>query len=273
MEKLIITLALTGNVPTKALNESTPMTPEEIADQIEEGMEQGVSIAHLHARDENGEPTHSRACFEAILNEIQRRSLNVITQCSTGARGGENTPECRGQMLDLPFEMASLSAGSSNFPDSVNANSPRLIAALAEKMYANGIKPEIEAFDSAMITNTSYLLKKGILKSPLHFNMVMNVPGSIAGSIKNLLFMSEIIPPGSTWTVCGIGSAQVPMLTAGILLGGHVRTGLEDTLSLRKGVPATNRTLVERVLRIAGELGREIASPAEAREILGLKAK
>lgn len=271
MEKLIITLALTGNVPTKALNPNTPITAEEIVDQIEIGLEQGISIAHIHARDEEGKPTHSRQQFEKILNLIHRRNLNVITQCSTGARGGENTAECRGQMLNLPFEMASLATGSSNFTSSVNANSPKLISSLANKMYANGIKPEIEAFDCAMISYASFLLKKGIIRAPLHFNMVMNVPGSIQGTVKNLMFMTEIIPPGSTWTVCGIGNSQVPMLTTGMLLGGHVRTGLEDTLNYTKDVPASNKMLVDRIIRLAKELGREIASPDEARKILGLK--
>ncbi len=271
MSKLIITLALTGNIPTKALNASTPITAIEIADQIETGLEQGISIAHIHARDESGNPTHDRRYFEAILNEIHRRQLDVITQCSTGARGGDNSIECRGQMLDLPFEMASLATGSSNFPSSVNANSPQLIHALAKKMYSHGIKPEIEAFDCGMISNASFLLKKGILKDSLHFNMVMNVPGSIQGTIKNLLFMTEIIPQNSTWTVCGIGKAHVSMITAGILLGGHVRTGLEDTLVYSGNIPADNKILVSRVIQIAKDLEREVASPAEAREILGLK--
>lgn len=270
MEKLIITLSPTGNVPTKELNPSTPVTPIEIVDQIEECMELGVSLAHIHARDDEQQPTHERARFEAILNEINRRGLDVITQVSTGARGGENSIACRGQMLDLPFEMGSLATGSSNFPTGVNANSPQLIEALATKMYANGIKPEIEAFDCGMISNASRYMKKGILQSPLHFNMVMNVPGSIQGTIKNLMFMTELLPEKSTWTVSGIGPSQVTMLTAAILLGGHVRTGLEDTLLYKKGVPATNRMLVERVVRIAKELGREIATPAEARKILGL---
>ncbi len=270
MEKLIITLAPTGNVPTKELNPTTPITAVEIVDQIEECLELGIAIAHIHARDEDQQPTHERHKFEEILSEINRRNLDVITQVSTGARGGANTIECRGQMLGLPFEMGSLATGSSNFPTSVNANSPELIEALATKMYENGIKPEIEAFDCGMISNAIRYVKSGILQDPLHFNMVMNVPGSIRGTVKNLMFMADMLPEKATWSVSGIGPSQVPMLTAAILLGGHVRTGLEDTLLYKKGVPATNRMLVERVVRIAKELGREIATPAEARKILGL---
>ena len=271
MEKMIITLSPTGNVPTKALNSSTPVTAKEIANDVEECMKLGVSLAHLHARDDQEAPTHDRAKFEEIVNEFECRNLNVITQVSTGARGGANTPECRGQMLDLPFEMGSLATGSSNFPTSVNANSPELIEVLATKMYDNGIKPEIEAFDVGMISSAKRYLKKGILKGPLHFNLVMNVPGSIEGTVRNLVFMVDSLPEGSTWCVSGIGPAQVPMLTAAMVMGGHVRTGLEDTLLYKKGVPATNKMLVERVVRIANELGREIATPDEARSILGMK--
>jgi 3-keto-5-aminohexanoate cleavage enzyme len=173
-------------------------------------------------------------------------------------------------MLDLNAHMASLSTGSSNFPNAVNANSPELIEALAKKMYDNNIKPEIEVFDVAMINNAVRLAKKGIIKTPLHFNLVMNVPGSIPGTPKNLMFLVESLPPESTWTVSGIGRAQVQMLTMAILLGGHVRTGLEDCLYYEKGKLATNAMLVERVVRIAKELGREIATVDEAKKILNL---
>ncbi|QEK13228.1 3-keto-5-aminohexanoate cleavage protein [Crassaminicella thermophila] len=271
MEKLIITLAHTGNVPTKELNPNTPITIDEIVEDIKACRELGASVAHIHVRDEEGKPTSDRALFKQVLDRLDAERVDIIKQVSTGARGGENTIAWRGQMLDLKnAEMASLSTGSSNFPTSVNANSPDLIEALAKKMYDNGIKPEIEAFDVGMIDNAKRLLKKGILKGPLHFNLVMNVPGAIAGNPKNLLHMVEILPEGSTFNVSGIGSSQVPMLTMAILLGGHVRTGLEDVIKYDKKTLASNAMLVERVVRIAKELGREIATPDEARKILGL---
>ena len=272
MEKLVITLAMLGNVPTKEMNPSTPITPLEVVDDIQECLQLGVSVAHIHVRDDEGAPTSDRDKFEETQEEIHRRKLDVITQFSTGARGGgAASAEYRGQMLDLKPDMASLSTGSSNFPNSVNANSPELVESLALSMQEHGIKPEIEVFDSAMIGNALRLLKKGVLKAPLHFNLVMGVPGSIPGTMKNLMFLQESLPPGCTWSACGIGAAQVPMLTGAMLLGGHVRTGLEDTILYEKGVLATNKMLVERVVRIAKELKREIASPEEAREILGIK--
>lgn len=270
-EKLIITVALTGNVPTKEMNPHTPITVEEIVEDIIKCREIGASVAHIHVRDEEGKPTCDRDKYKEILDELEKRGCDVITQLSTGARGGGNTFEWRGQMLDLNAEMASLSTGSSNFATQVNANSFELIEKLANKMYENNIKPEVEAFDLGMIDNAKYLVKKGVLKPPLHFNLVMNVRGSVSGTPRNLLHMVESLPEGSTFTVSGIGASQVPMLTMAILLGGHTRTGLEDTILYDKGILATNPMLVERVVRIARELGREIATPDEARRILNLK--
>lgn len=272
MQPLIITIAPTGNVPTKALNPNTPITVEEITQNIKDCSELGATIAHIHVRDEDGKPTSRRDLYEKVLNRIDKENIPIIKQVSTGARGGENTFSFRGQMLDLNTHMASLATGSSNFPNSVNANSPELIESLADKMYKNNVKPEIEAFDVGMISSAKMLLKKGILKGPLHFNLVMNVPGSIQGTPKNLMFMIESLPDGSTWTVSGIGKSQVPMIALAILMGGHVRTGLEDVL-LYENKPATNPMLVERVIRIAKELGREIATYDDAKEILKLLKK
>lgn len=270
MEKLIITIAPTGNVPTKELNPNAALTVDEIVEDIKKCQRIGASIAHIHVRDENMKPTSDRKIFKQVVDRLDEEKVDIIKQLSTGARGGDNTADWRGQMLDLNVHMASLATGSSNFPNSVNANSPELISALAQKMYDNNIKPEIEAFDLAMIHNAVKFVKKGILKAPLHFNLVMNVPGSIPGTLKNLMFMVDSLPSGSTWSVCGIGRSQVQMITFGIMLGGHVRTGVEDVLKMDDGSFATNEILVKRVVRIAKELGREIARVDEAKKILGL---
>lgn len=269
-EKLIITVAVTGNVPTKELNPSAPLTVEEIVADIKKCQAAGASVAHIHVRDENMQPTSDRKLFEQVVNRIAEEKIDIIVQLSTGARGGENTVEWRGQMLDLPVDMASLSTGSSNFPTSVNANSPSLIKELALKMKQNNIKPEIEIFDTAMIKGAEFLARKEILGTPMHFNLVMNVPGSIPGTPRNLMFLKESLPAGSTFSVSGIGKSQIQMTTMAILLGGHVRTGLEDILEYEPGVLATNEMLIGRVVRIAKELGREVASTDDARRILGL---
>lgn len=250
------------------------MTVSEIIDDIKRCQQLGASIAHIHVRDENLEPTSDRAIFKQVLDQMDKENIDIVRQVSTGARGGENTIGWRGQMLDLNAQMASLSTGSSNFPTSVNANSPDLVESLAIKMSENNIKPEIEVFDVAMIASAQKLVKKGILKAPLHFNLVMNVPGSIPGTPKNLMFLVDSLPEGSTWSVSGIGHSQVQMLGLAILMGGHVRTGLEDVIYFdEKKTLATNEMLIKRVLEIAKAVGREIATTSEAKNILGLEAR
>jgi 3-keto-5-aminohexanoate cleavage enzyme len=270
MNKLIITVAPTGNVPTKKLNFNSPLTTEEIVADIKKCVALGASVAHIHVRDENMNPTSDRQLFKDVLDRLDEDKVNVIKQVSTGARGGENTIEWRGQMLDLNAHMASLSTGSSNFPKGVNANAFDLIEELANKMYANNLKPEIEVFDTAMLFNAIKLCEKGILKAPMHFNFVMGVPGSIPGTPKNLMFLVDNLPEGATWTVCGIGKAQVPMITMAIAMGGHVRTGLEDLVYYDQDTLATNEMLVQRVVNIAKAVGREIATVEEAKHILSL---
>ncbi|TCO70751.1 BKACE family enzyme [Marinisporobacter balticus] len=270
MTKLIITIAHTGNVPTKELNPYSPVTIDEIIGDIKKCRELGAVVAHIHVRDENAKPTSDRKLFKEVLDRLDKDKVDIIKQVSTGARGGQNTIDWRGQMLDLNTHMASLSTGSSNFPTSVNANDPELVEALAKKMFDNNIKPEIEAFDVAMIHNAIRLEKRGILKGPLHFNFVMNVPGSLPGTPKNLMFMVDSLPKDATWNVSGIGRSQIQMITMAILLGGHVRTGLEDVIKMPDGSHATNELLVKKVVSIAKELGRKIATVDEAKKILGL---
>ncbi len=270
MEKLIITIAPTGNVPTKELNPHSPLTVDEIVSDIKACADIGASVAHIHVRDKEAKPTSEREIYKKVIDKIDDEKINIIKQLSTGARGGENTFEWRGQMLDLNCEMASLATGSSNFSKSVNSNSFELIESLADKMNNNNIKPEIEVFDYSMLSNAVWLEKKGVLKGPLHFNFVMNVPGSMPGTIKNLMYLVDNKPKNATWTVSGIGSSQVEILTTSILLGGHVRTGLEDCLKYVKGVDATNEMLVKRIVNIANSIGREIATVEEAREIMNL---
>lgn len=269
MEKLIITIAHTGNVPTKEANPNTPVTVDEIVEDIKKCAQIGASVAHIHVRDENGLPTSKRDIFKQVLDKLDEENINIIRQVSTGARGGENTIEWRGQMLDLPqAQMASLSTGSSNFPNSVNANSPELVKALAQKMMDNNIKPEIEAFDVAMISAAKRLADKGLLPKPLHFNLVMNVPGSIEGTAKNLMFMVDSLPKDATWTLSAIGKAQMDLIPMAIAMGGNVRTGLEDVVEFPKGYKISNVELVQRCVDIAKAIGREIATPEEAQKIM-----
>jgi len=277
MEKLIITIAPTGNVPTRELTPYSVLTNEEIVADLLKCQQLGASVAHIHVRDESLKPTSERARYEDLLNKMDEAGLDLVRQVSTGARGGKNTAEWRGQMLNLSqAEMASLSTGSSNFPTSTNFNSPDLIMNLASKMRENNLKPEVEVFDVSMISQAVHLQNKGVIaKGPIQFNFVLNVPGSLPATPKNLMFLVDSLPEGATWTVSGIGKSQVQMITMAIAMGGHVRTGLEDVIiyDYKTGEKASNSQLVERVVNIAKAVGREIATPEEARKILGLEIK
>jgi 3-keto-5-aminohexanoate cleavage enzyme len=269
MDKLIITAAVTGSLPTRRMTPHVPITPEEI---VRDGMAceaAGASVIHLHARDPRDEsPASDYALFEAICDGI-RAETRLISQISTGGRAGMAYQQ-RCERLKLKPEMASLTTGSVNFPNSVYENSPDLIEALAADMRKYGIKPEMEIFDVSMISNATALLTKGLVTAPLHFDFVMGLKGAIPASIENLVHMRNSIPADATWTVAGIGRAQLPMTTHAILMGGHVRVGLEDNIYYRRGELATNAQLVERVVQLAKIVGREIATPDEARQILHL---
>jgi 3-keto-5-aminohexanoate cleavage enzyme len=270
MDKLIITAAICGAEGSKDDNPNLPITPEELASEAQKAYDAGASIIHLHVRDDNGEPTQSYEVFRRTIDMIKNRCPDVIIQPSTGGAVGMTIEE-RMQPLDIDVEMATLTAGTVNFGDGVFYNSPEYIEAFAKKMRERKIKPEIEVFEVGMINNALGLVKRGLLEEPLHFDFVMGVPGGITGTVKNLLHMVESIPKGSTWTVAGIGRAELPLAAAAIILGGHVRVGFEDNLYYRyKQLAKSNAELVKRVVRLAAELEREVATPQEARKILKL---
>jgi len=272
MEKLIITVALTGAETTKNQNPNLPVTPKEIAKAAYEAEQAGASIIHLHVRDKNGKPTQSVEIFKETIALIRER-CNAIIQVSTGGAIGM-TPEERIAPVYLKTEMASLTTGSVNFGEGVFLNPPDYIEYFARVMMENNIKPEIEVFEAGMIKNAVKLVEKGLLSKPLHFDFVMGVPGGIPGEPKDLLYLIDSIPPGSTWSVAGIGRYELTLGVMAIILGGHVRVGFEDNIYYKKGVLAeSNAQLVERIVRIAKEFDREVATPDEARSILGIKKK
>jgi len=269
MDKLIITVALTGNVPTQEMNPNLPVTPAEIAADVRRCADAGAVVLHVHARDKDKQPTLDINVYKENARCIKAVAPEVIMQLSTGARAGKDR-EARANPVRLLPEMASFTTGSNNLPGIVYENSPEFIEFLAGVFKETGVKPEIEVFETGMISNALYLQKKGLIEAPLHFDFVLGAPGSMAGSVKNLVFLSESIPAGSTWTVAGIGKAEIPLATAAIAMGGHVRVGLEDNLYLPDGSPASNPKLVGKIVAIAKEIGRDIAGPEEARSLLSL---
>ena len=269
MEKLIITTALTGNVPTREHTPHVPLTPEEIAQDVSRCYDIGASIFHIHARDAQGKPTLDIDVFKKTVRLIKACHPEAILQLSTGARAGKDW-DARANPVRLLPEMASFTTGSNNLPGIVYENAPDFIRFLAEVFHDTGVKPEIEVFETGMINNALHLVKKGLLAAPLHFDFVLGAPGAMPGTIKNLVFLAESLPPGSTWTVAGIGKAEIPLATAAIAMGGHVRVGIEDNLHLPDGALATNAQLVKKIVTIAREIGRDIAHPDDARRILTL---
>lgn len=271
MEKLIITVALVGAEVQREDTPHLPITPEEIGEAAAEACEAGASIAHIHVRDAEGNPSQSREMYRQAIEEVKKR-CNIIIQVSTGGAVGM-TAEERLQPISLCPEMATLTTGTVNFGQEVFMNSPEQLLAFAEEFTTYNVRPEFEIFDVGMIENALRLVKKGYFPGHHHFDLVMGVPGAIPATAENLLHMIHQLPAGSTWSVAAMGRFQLPMATLAIVLGGHVRVGLEDNIYYTKGVLATNTQLVERVVRISTELYRVVATPDEARQMLGLVAQ
>lgn len=272
MEKLIITAAISGAEVTKEHNPAVPYTVEEFVREAKMAYEAGASIIHLHVRTDEGKPTQDKNRFKEVMDAIKAVCPDVIIQPSTGGAVGMTNDE-RLQPTELNPEMATLDCGTLNFGgDEIFENTENTIKYFGERMIERGIKPELEVFDKSMIDMALRLHKQGYIKSPMHFDFVMGVNGGISGTLRDFVFLRESIPADATYTVAGVGRFEFPLAVAAIIDGGHVRVGLEDNTYISKGVlTKSNAELVEKVVRLAKEFGREIATPAEAREILGLK--
>jgi 3-keto-5-aminohexanoate cleavage enzyme len=274
MEKLIITAAICGAEVLKEHNPAVPYTVEECVREAKSAYEAGASIIHLHVRYDDGTPTQDKDRFKEIMDAIYKECPDVIIQPSTGGAVGMSNDE-RLQPTELNPEMATLDCGTLNFGgDEVFMNTENTIKYFGERMIERGIKPELEVFDKSMIDMALRLHKKGFIKTPMHFDFVMGVNGGISGELRDFVFLRGSIPSDATYTVAGVGRYEFPLAVAAIIDGGHVRVGFEDNVYLSKGVLAkSNGELVQKVVRLAREFGREIATPAEARKILGLKPK
>jgi len=271
MDKLIITVAVCGAEVTKDDTPYIPLTPEEIVQQTYDSYVAGASVVHLHVRDEQGRPTQDAGVFTKVVKMIRERCPGMIVQVSTGGAVWMS-PEERLQSLQAQPDMATLTTGTVNFGNDVFMNSMPMIERFAIEMKERQIMPEFECFDLGHINNALYLVKRGLVEGHLHFDFVMGVPGGIAANARNLVAMVDSLPQGATWSVAGIGKNEFPMAAMAIAMGGHVRVGMEDNIYISKGVLAkSNAELVEKVVRIARELHRQVATPDEAREILKLR--
>jgi 3-oxoadipate:acetyl-CoA acetyltransferase len=278
MPKLIINLAPTGMVPDKADNPHVPLTPEEIAETCHRCYQAGASIFHLHARDQEGSPTYRIEVYRDIISRVRSRCQEAIICVSTSGRVYTSFAE-RSQVLDLDGEekpdMASLTLGSHNFPRQASLNEPAMIKALAQCMQERGIVPELEIFDLGMIDFALYLIKKKVLREPFYFNLLLGSLGTLSATPYHLATMARSLPSGATWTGSGIGRFQFYVNSMAITMGGHVRVGLEDNLYLdqERSQTASNLSLVERLVGVARAINREIATPGQARKIIGLEPR
>ena len=274
MEKLIITAAICGAEVTKEQNPAVPYTVEEIVREAKSAYDAGAAIVHVHVREDDGTPTQSKKRFKECIDAIYKAIPDVILIPSTGGAVGM-TAEERLQPTELMPEMATLDCGTCNFGDEVFENTIPMMRSFGKRMMENDIKPEYECFEMGHVDTVLNLVRKGELPgAPLQFNFVLGVPGCTTATVPNLCWLVNAIPAGSTWTATGIGRHAFTLAAAAIVMGGNVRVGFEDNLYLERGVLAkSNGELVAKVVRMAKELGREIATPEEARKILGLKPR
>ncbi len=246
------------------------LSPEGIAAEVVRAYNAGANLVHLHVWDEYGQPTTDLTAFERTLRLI-RAQCDIVTEGSTGGLNELSAAE-RSVSLGADIELASLNPGSVNYDQGVYVNSPADIAYWAQKMHQRGIKPDIAIFEAGMIANSLALADQGWIEPPYLFSFVLGQAGALPATARNLLFLRETIPPGSHWCVAGHGGHDLRMSVLAMAMGGHARAGFEDSPYYRPGVLATsNAQLIERLVRIGRDLGREPASAEQARALLGLR--
>jgi uncharacterized protein (DUF849 family) len=266
----VLTAALTGPIATKDDNPHLPTTPEEIAAEAAAAAAAGAAVVHVHLRDGAGRPTADLDVARRTVALIAQRT-DALIQLSTGV-GLTVGFEEREQIVEARPAMATLNVCSMSFAGGEFRNPPDGVRRLAERMRELGVKPELEVYDTGHLDVALALHAEGLLEAPLQFSIVLGVRGGAAATPANLVAMVGRLPAGAAWQVIGIGRDNLAMTASGLAMGGNARTGMEDTLMLRRGVPATgNADLVARLAQVARSIERPPASVQQARELLGLK--
>jgi 3-keto-5-aminohexanoate cleavage enzyme len=274
MEKLIISACICGAEVTKENNPAVPYTVEEIVREAKSAYDAGAALIHLHVRWDDGTPTQDKGRFQECVDAIRKVCPDVIIQPSTGgAVGMTDLERLQSTEITPTPEMATLDCGTCNFGgDEIFINTDNTINNFGDIMKERGIKPECEVFDKGMIDLALKAAKKGHIDYPIHFDFVLGV--QMTATVRDLVYMATSVPADSTWTATGIGKTCWDIVAATIALGGHVRVGFEDNVYMSKGVLAkSNGEMVERVVQMAKLMNREVATPDEARQILGLKPR
>ena len=278
MEKCIITVATTGAWPKKINTPYVPTKPEEIAEEVYACWKAGAAIAHIHVRESDESPSMKYETFKKTVELIRaKKDCDIILNLTTSGSVDPNlTLEDRTRhLVNLKPEMCSYDAGSMNWMNTtVFLNPPAFLEGLGKLTVENNIKPELEIFDTGMLYNSLYYYNKGFIKAPMHFQLCLGAPGGMTATIENFMHLKNQLPVGSTFSAFGIGIPYLAIMYMTVITGGHIRVGMEDNVYLSKGVLAkSNVDFVEKAKIISREYGREIATPAEARNILNLRDK
>jgi len=271
--KVILTVALTGAMPTKKDHPNLPTQPKEIAQAALDCWAAGASVVHIHVRDDNDKASMNFEKFEETVNLIRKANCPIVINLTTSGAQNQTYEDRMKPFRELKPELASFDAGTMNWMNnSVFMNEPKFLELLGNEMLKAGVKPEIEIFDMGMLNNALYYIKKGLLKEPTHFQLCLGAPGGMLATTENLLYMVNHLPEKCTWGTFGIGKGAMEITMAALALGGNIRVGFEDNVFYNYGQLAeSNVDFVERVKRLANEMNKTIATPDETREILALK--
>jgi uncharacterized protein (DUF849 family) len=290
MKPTILTCAVTGSFPTREQNPALPVTPAEIADACIGAARAGAAICHIHVRDpETGRPSMKLEYYREVVKRLRASEVDLIINLTTGPGGRFipsdddpakaapgtvlTTPEIRTEhVVELKPEICTLDLNTMWFGGGAVINSPRNVKIMAARMYAAGVKPELEFFDTGDLVLAQELVADGTLKLPALCQIVTGIKYGMPSSPETLLLAKSLLPKNCEWAAFGAGRHAFPMLAQALILGGHCRIGIEDTVHIAKGTPApSNAALVEKAVRIIRDLGGQLATVAEARALLGLK--
>jgi len=275
MKKFIINFCPTGVIPTKNMNPYSPLTPDEICQDVQYAYEQGIQMVHLHARDKDGNNTMDKNVYSEIITKIKEKCPHIIIVVSLTGRV-INTFESRSDVLNLKGiskpDMASLTLSSLNFTKNPSVNSPEMIIKLLEKMNQENIKPELEVFDVGMINYSKYLIKKGLIKPPYYYNIILGNIASAQNTPSDITSLINALPPKSYFSIGGIGQQQLSSNMIGIVYADGVRIGLEDNIyyDYKREIKATNNKLIDRIISLSQINERELYTCQELRNLLKL---
>ncbi|MHB8689191.1 MAG: beta-keto acid cleavage family enzyme [Candidatus Dormibacteraceae bacterium] len=273
MDEVIITAAITGSITSREQSPNHPITWDEITDAAVSSWRAGASVIHLHARDQDGTPTQDKEVYRLLVDKIVSTGCDAILNLSTGAAGGRANLDEREKCLELDPEMATIDCGSMNYGDERVMQGPYVfLRRLASLMRSRHIVPEIEVFDTGMIHSALRLIDEQLLQPPGVWQLCLGIQGGATPDLLTINCMLSFLPKDAVWFLLGVGRHQIRVNLIALANGGHVRTGLEDNVYFRRGELAkSNAELVERIVRLADDIGRPVASPARAREILGVR--